>query len=252
MHVRDPQCVQSVRAEAARQPLARPKVLTVDGPHHVALAQPSPIGGAAWGEADDHVPPVDLAADPGRPLLKAHRVHLICSRRPLRSRLLLVLRTKLACTTVGARLEKHVLGSTAHHSTSAALAKELLKDLARVDASRTKWAATTAAAAAAALLESLLAELVVHLPLLWIGQHSVGLGDRLELLLRLLLVVRVLVRMPLQAKLAEGLLELALACAPFHAKDPVVIGARRGRRSTMRLLRSPVGSSALCVRAADD
>ena len=94
------------------------------------------------------------------------------------------------------------------------------------------------------------AEGLRDLPLLGVRQHGVGFGDGLELGLRLLLLVRlVLVRVPLQAQLAERLLDLAIGRAALHAEDPVVVGTRRRGGWP---LRPPVGSRALRVRADDE
>ena len=71
--------------------------------------------------------------------------------------------------------------------------------------------------------ESLLAELVVDLPLPWIAQHVIGLSDFLELLLgpRGLVLVRVV----LQGQLPVGLLELVVAGALRDAENGVIIFA---------------------------
>ena len=93
------------------------------------------------------------------------------------------------------------------------------------------------------------AQALHDLPLLRVRQHGVSLGNGFELGLRLLLIIRVLIRVPLEAQLAEGLLDLAVVRGALDAKDLVVVSTcRRGSRA----LWSPVGSRALSVRADDE
>ena len=93
------------------------------------------------------------------------------------------------------------------------------------------------------------AQALHDLPLLRVRQHGVRLRNRFELGLRLLLIIRVLIRVPLKAQLAEGLLDLAVVRGALDAKDLVVVSTcRRGSRA----LWSPVGSRVLSVRADDE
>ena len=94
------------------------------------------------------------------------------------------------------------------------------------------------------------AQALHDLPLLRVRQHGVRLGNCFELGLRLLLHFRlVLIRVPLEAQLAEGLLDLALARGALDAKDLVVVSTcSRGSWA----LWSPVSSRALSVRADDE
>ena len=94
------------------------------------------------------------------------------------------------------------------------------------------------------------AQALHDLPLFRVRQHGVRLGNCFELGLRLLLHFRlVLIRVPLEAQLAEGLLDLAIARGALDAKDLVVVSTcSRGSWA----LWSPVGSRALSVRADDE
>ena len=94
------------------------------------------------------------------------------------------------------------------------------------------------------------AQALHDLPLLRVRQHGVRLGNCFELGLRLLLHFRlVLIRVPLEAQLAEGLLDLALARGALDAKDLVVVSTcSRGSWA----LWSPVSSRTLSVRADDE
>lgn len=93
------------------------------------------------------------------------------------------------------------------------------------------------------------AQALHDLPLLRVRQHGVGLGNCFELGLRLLLIIRVLIRVPLEAQLAEGLFDLAIARGALDAKDLVVVSTCR---CGSWALWSPVCSRALSVRADDE
>ena len=83
------------------------------------------------------------------------------------------------------------------------------------------------AGAAARAIEGGVTEAVVGRALLLVGEHVVGLGNLLELLLGDL-VIRIAVRMVLHRELAIGLLEVVLAGIAGGAEKVVVVGPGHG------------------------
>ena len=86
------------------------------------------------------------------------------------------------------------------------------------------------------------AKLVIHLALLLVAQNVVGLGDFLELLLRLL-VPRIHVRVIPPRQLAKGLANLLRRGCLLHPEHRVIIFVRRCGHC--RVTRSPVSCNAL-------
>src|SRR5207245_1856926 len=87
----------------------------------------------------------------------------------------------------------------------------------------------------------LVAEAIVEGALVRVGEHLVGLGELLELLLGLL-VPRVLVRMVLDGELAERALQLLRGAAPLDSEHFVVVtfvGVHRGGPRGWTTVRPP-------------
>jgi len=95
----------------------------------------------------------------------------------------------------------------------------------RASKARASWAAWPSCAAWpwSSAFQPLLAILVVNCPLVWVTQYVKSLGDFLEFLLSLLLLVLILVRMPLEGRLPVCLLDVVLLGIPTRSKDGVVI-----------------------------
>mmetsp|Transcript_14675 Transcript_14675/g.44480 ORF Transcript_14675/g.44480 Transcript_14675/m.44480 type:complete len:290 (+) Transcript_14675:355-1224(+) len=127
-----------------------------------------------------------------------------------------------------ARREREAASAAAHASAHASkrvgAAKELLEDLAGVNI-HARAAAEAGAAGAGFALEAGLAKLIVDTPLLVVSEDGVGLRNLPEFCLGLLGLVRVLVGMPLQRKLAVGLLDLLRVGRPRDSKHLVVVCA---------------------------
>mmetsp|Transcript_12325 Transcript_12325/g.31674 ORF Transcript_12325/g.31674 Transcript_12325/m.31674 type:complete len:234 (-) Transcript_12325:54-755(-) len=119
----------------------------------------------------------------------------------------------------------HAHAHALRHATAEERAEDVLGLLGRHAAATAEAGGVGPAAvpvvAGRAAAGALLAVLVVHLPLLVIGERAVCLGDLLEDLLGVLVLV--LVRVVLQGQLLVGLADLSVRGAALEAQDLVVV-----------------------------